>query len=63
MGLGRLQVDVSHEKIHVSDGEGGVDDGGRIDCFTRVISIEGEVTDDLRAKVTEIASKCPVTAP
>ena len=60
MGLGRLQVDVSHEKIHVSDGEGGKDGGGRIDCFTRVISVEGDITEDLRAKLTEIAGKCPV---
>ena len=61
LGLGRLQVDVSHDKIHVRDGEGGVDGGpSRIDCFTRVISVEGELTDDLRAKLIEIAGKCPV---
>ena len=60
--LGRIQVDVSHEKIHARDGVGGGDSPVRpkIDCFTRVISIEGELDDDLAAKIVEIADKCPV---
>lgn len=60
--IGRVQVDVSHEKIHVRDGVAGADTPavGKIDCFTRVISIEGELSDDLAAKIVEIADKCPV---
>jgi putative redox protein len=60
--IGRVQVDVSHEKIHVRDGVAGADTpaAGKIDCFTRVISIEGELSDDLAAKIVEIADKCPV---
>ena len=50
--LGRVQVDVSHEKIHVR--------AGKIDCFTRVISVEGEVPGELAGKIVEIAGKCPV---
>lgn len=62
LDLGRVQVDVSHEKIHVRDGVAGADApaGGKIDCFTRVISIDGEVSDELAAKIVEIAGKCPV---
>ena len=60
--LGRVQVDVSHEKIHVRDGVAGADSpaAGKIDCFTRVISVEGEVPGELAGKIVEIAGKCPV---
>lgn len=60
--LGRIQVDVSHEKIHALDGAGGGDSPVRpkIDCFTRVISIEGDLDEELAGKIVEIADKCPV---
>ena len=62
LDLGRVQVDVSHEKIHVRDGVAGADSPvhPKIDCFTRVITIDGEVGDEVAAKVVEIAGKCPV---
>lgn len=59
LDLGRIQVDVSHEKLHVEDGAGG---GGaaKIDNFDRVICVEADLSDELRAKLVEIAGKCPV---
>lgn len=62
LDLGRIQVDVSHEKIHARDGVGGGDSPvhPKIDCFTRTISVEGELTDELAEKLVEIAGKCPV---
>jgi putative redox protein len=33
---------------------------GKIDRFERVISVEGEVDAALRAKLLEVAGKCPV---
>lgn len=59
--LGRVRVDVSHEKIHVRDGDAvaGVPKS-KIDCFSRVITVDGEVTEELAAKIEEIAGKCPV---
>lgn len=62
LNLGRIRVDVSHEKIHVRDGVAGGDSPvhPKIDCFTRIITIDGEVSDELAAKVAEIAGKCPV---
>lgn len=59
LDLGRIQVDVSHEKLHVRDGVAG-GENGKIDCFTRVISVDAETTEEMRAKVVEIAGKCPV---
>jgi uncharacterized OsmC-like protein/pimeloyl-ACP methyl ester carboxylesterase len=56
-----LSVDVTHEKLPAGDGR--TDDRGRplkIDTFTRVLTIEGDLTKDQRAKLTEIADRCPV---
>ena len=33
---------------------------GKIDRFERVVSVEGELDTALRAKLLEIADKCPV---
>jgi putative redox protein len=62
--LGRVSVSVTHKKIHAADCVDCTDEvrgsGARIDVFRREISIAGGVSDELRAKVLEIADKCPV---
>lgn len=62
--LGRISVDVSHAKSHAKDCEECTESerssGARIDHFERVISVDGEVSEELRAKIAEIATKCPV---
>lgn len=62
--LGRVGVDVSHAKIHARDCEECAESersgGARIDHFERVISIDGEISEELRGKIVEIAGKCPV---
>jgi putative redox protein len=59
--LGRVTVDVSHDKVHAKDcadcAEGRE---GRIDRFERTIFIDGPVDTDLESKIVEIAGKCPV---
>lgn len=62
--LGRISVDVAHEKLHARDCAECTDeertDPGKIDRFMRTIRIDGPVPDELRAKLGEIAGKCPV---
>ena len=64
LALGRISVDVSHAKIHAKDCDECTEEeragSGRIDRFERVISVEGEVTNEVRDKLLEIADKCPV---
>lgn len=64
LSLGRIGVDVSHAKVHAKDcaecTETERSTGARIDRFERVISIDGEVSEELRRKIAEIADKCPV---
>ena len=56
--LTEVSVDVSHNKVHAQD----ADPGGRnrIDQFERVISLSGPLDAAQRARLMEIADKCPV---
>ncbi|WP_295806137.1 bifunctional alpha/beta hydrolase/OsmC family protein [uncultured Nitratireductor sp.] len=63
LDLGRISVDVSHEKIHAKDCADCSDTTkalGRIDRFERVIDVEKAVSPETRKKLVEIAGKCPV---
>ncbi len=62
--VGSISVTVDHEKVasaHCNDC-GAVAEGkaGKIDRFERRIRIDGQVDDQTREKLLEIADKCPV---
>ena len=58
--LGRISVRVHHEKIHAKDCVECENKEGRVDRIEREIQIEGELTDEQRTRLLEIADKCPV---
>ncbi len=58
--LEHVEVDISHDKVHAEDCEGCEDKGAKIDVFRRVLRLKGELSDEQRRKLTEIAGKCPV---
>jgi putative redox protein len=54
-------VQVTHDKVHAEDCGGcaaGAD--GKIDQFIRRITFEGHLDEEVKAKVLDIAGKCPV---
>jgi putative redox protein len=53
-------VGVMHDKIHAEDCEDCESGSGKIDEFRRTIALEGELTDDQRQRMLEIADRCPV---
>jgi putative redox protein len=53
-----VSVDITHDKVHAQDAETNV--SPRIDRFTRAIRLKGPLDADQRAKLLEIADKCPV---
>jgi uncharacterized OsmC-like protein/esterase/lipase len=55
--LRHVSVDVTHDKVHAQDAEVGLT---KIDTFTRVLKLEGDLDDTQRARLLEIADKCPV---
>lgn len=62
--VGRVSVDVSHGKIHAKDcaecTQSERQQDARIDRFERIITVEGPLSEELQAKILEIADKCPV---
>ena len=65
--LDRVTVEVTHGKVHANDCVECADDTrlagrtGMIDRFEREITVAGDdLTDEQRAKLLEIADKCPV---
>jgi len=58
--LRRTQVRLHHEKIHAKDCAECETKEGKIDRIERVITFEGELSAEQRAKLLEIADKCPV---
>ncbi|ADZ71328.1 bifunctional alpha/beta hydrolase/OsmC family protein [Polymorphum gilvum] len=60
----RISTRVTHAKVHAEDcldcSAQARGKGGRIDRFERTIAIEGEIDPDTRARMLEIADKCPV---
>ena len=59
--LAHVSVAVTHTKDYAEDCEH-CDDGKsrKIDIFSRAITIEGELDDDQRQRLMEIADRCPV---
>ena len=56
--LTHVSVDVSHDKVHAQDAETSKE--VRIDSFRREIRLEGDLDQEQRQRLMEIADKCPV---
>lgn len=58
--LAEAIVRLSHEKIHAEDCENCETEDGRVDRIEREIEVRGDLSDDQRDRLLEIANKCPV---
>jgi uncharacterized OsmC-like protein/esterase/lipase len=58
--LADAYVHVSHSKSHAQDCEACVNQSARIDHFDRLIELRGDLDEDQRKRLLEIADKCPV---
>ncbi|MFB6231164.1 MAG: alpha/beta fold hydrolase [Salinibacter sp.] len=53
-------VHLSHEKIHAEDCENCETEAGKVDRIRREIDVRGNLSEDQRQRLLEIANKCPV---
>ena len=60
IALERVSVELKHEKIHAADCAECETREGKIDRIDRLITLEGDLGTQQRAKLLEIADKCPV---
>jgi putative redox protein len=58
--LERVSVELSHDKVHAADCAQCETKEGRVDTIERVLTLEGALDEAQRAKLLEIADKCPV---
>ena len=56
--LNSVSVDVCHDKVHAQDA--GLANEGKVDQFRRKIRLTGPLDQEQRARLLEIADKCPV---
>ncbi len=56
--LAHVRVDVTHNKVHAQDASTQTTE--KIDTFRRAITLDGDLDADQRARLLEIADKCPV---
>ncbi len=60
IALERVTVCLSHDRVHAADCQDCETREGRIDRIGRVLTLEGNLDEAQRAKLVEIANKCPV---
>ena len=58
--LDEVQIELTHDRVHARDCEDCEGPDGKIDLIQRRIRLEGELTDQQREKLMEIATRCPV---
>ena len=58
--VGNVTVKLSHSKIHAEDCAECETKEGKIDRIEREITLEGPLDDEQRARLMDIAERCPV---
>jgi len=56
----RVTCEVTHRKVHAEDCEECETKSGKVDELVRHITIEGDLTEDQRQRMLQIAGRCPV---
>jgi putative redox protein len=58
--LGGVNLTLTHSHVHAKDCEDCESDSGKLDEITVEIELRGDLTDEQRERLLEIADKCPV---
>jgi uncharacterized OsmC-like protein len=58
--LTEVKVHLTHDKVHLEDGQNSEQSSGKIDQIKRMISLEGDLSAEERKRLIEIADRCPV---
>jgi uncharacterized OsmC-like protein/alpha/beta superfamily hydrolase len=58
--LDQVDVRLHHDRVHAKDCEDCTSSQGRVDVIERVVRVEGDLDPAQRARLLEIADRCPV---
>jgi len=56
----RVHCEVAHDRVHAEDCESCEKQSGKVDRLTRLITLEGDLDEDQRSRMLQIADRCPV---
>lgn len=59
--LEEIRIDLEHERVHADDCADCETGQGKVDVITRRLSLSGDLSDDQRQRLLEIADRCPVS--
>ncbi|MFY0600403.1 MAG: OsmC family protein [Cyclobacteriaceae bacterium] len=55
-----VEVKLTHDKVHIQDGDQIEASKGKIDQIKRIIKLTGDLSEEQRVRLVEIADRCPV---
>ncbi|MGE0135369.1 MAG: OsmC family protein [Dehalococcoidia bacterium] len=58
--LTEVQIELSHQRDYMQDCEDCENDGAKLEAVVRRIHLEGALSEEQRARLMEIARRCPV---
>lgn len=58
--LAEVSVHLTHDRVHAEDGSAAEAGTGKIEVIERQISVRGQLSDEQRQRLLEIAARCPV---
>jgi len=58
--LANVHVTLKHDRVHAADCADCETKEGKIDVLERVIRLDGPLSEEQKARLLEIADKCPV---
>jgi putative redox protein len=60
LALDHVSVDLRHARNHIKDCGDCEDNGARIELIERSLTLEGDLSDEQRTRLLQIADRCPV---
>ena len=58
--LQEVTVFLNHDKVHVNDSKNPSEKDSKVSRFTRLIELEGDLSEEQRQRLLEISHRCPV---
>jgi putative redox protein len=58
--LAEVSVHLSHDRVHARDCEECEEETGKVELIRRDISLRGQISDEQKERLLEIAQRCPV---
>lgn len=60
LALDNIEITLSHSRIHADDCEECEQQEGYIDTIEKIIRLDGDLSEEERLRLLEIADRCPV---